>query len=150
MGTMHEREKDETELFASSLPPMLARVGALGLVVMGLVLTYFAFLRSFIAGELHGTVAMAFYGTTFLLGVVHLLLALPVASGRAWAVGTGVALSPLAALASGVLMLGGSFAGLFGVCVALANLVLLPISLPACLRVGRARREIARRRAMAE
>jgi hypothetical protein len=150
MGTAREREQDESELFASLLPPKVARIAALGLVAMGLVLAYFAFLRGVLAGELRGAVETRFYGATFLLGVVHLLLALPVARARVWAVGIGFALSPFAALASGVLMLGGSFAGGFGVCVALTNLVLLPISLPACLRVGRARREIARRRVMAE
>jgi hypothetical protein len=128
---------------AAPKPPPLARVAALGLAVLGLLLLYLGFLiHAGMAGS-HSTLAGATLAFTFLLGAAHLFVAPSIAKARVWALYVGGALSLLATVSSVALLARGALAGAFGVALGLASVVVLALALPTCLRLARARRELA-------
>jgi len=138
-------DQTEVHLHAASLPPPLVRVAALGPAVLGLLLAYSdVFLHGDMAGN-RSTLAIVHFAWTFFLAAALLLVAPSIAKARVWAVFAGGALSLLGVVTSAAPLARGAVAGILGMAIGLASVAVLAIALPGCLRLARARRELAAR-----
>ena len=140
-------DEPAVSLPAAPQPPPLARVAALGPVVLGLLLLYFGLLIHGGMGGAHSTLATLTLVWTFSSSERRTCssptsIAEGLASGQStwgapspcWAVVSSVALASRAGRSRGMA---------FGVALGLASVVVLGLTLPACLRLARARRELA-------
>jgi hypothetical protein len=136
---------DDASLAAAVLPPKLVRLAALGCAAVGLLLAYVAFFVGGVMTSPHTTAGTLMLGAEFIVGALEMLLAAPIARGRLWAVVAAIVVSLPAVALAGVLLRGGALAGAIGLGLGLATFVLLGMSIPACVRAARARRELASR-----
>jgi hypothetical protein len=134
---------DDASLAAAIVPPKLLRFAAIGPAAMGLLLAYVAFFAGGMSASSQTKAGTLVLGAAFVVGVLEMLLAEPIARGRLWAVVAGIVVSLPALGLAVVLLLGGAVAGAIGVGLGLVSLVLLGMSVPPGVRRARARKEIA-------
>ena len=134
------RPPDEADVFAATLPTAGLKVGAIFVLIQGLLMIPFT-LRISLSGLYQEDWMIA-------LEIGHVLLAIAslacirMLSGKLWAGILTICVSPLCGMASLFALATGAFAGGFGLFVSFLSLVLAGVNLGAMIRITRAKKKL--------
>lgn len=135
---------DSTDLYIETLPSTIVRGAGICAAVTAIIMLFS--LMRFLIGGAEGTFLVSIEGVLVLCALAEFGIAWGVTGGRVGWVIVGFGFTPLVLIVSALVLVTGSLVGMFGMSLAIVNVVLLALGYTKVRRMGQAR---AAMRAMA-